>query len=242
MYRLLYTLSQDRKLRCVQLQLIQRLLRLPHSSPSIDNWQSALRRQYFRRDPAANPIGPEPEVLSRESSLAPSEEEQEEAKEDVNMDESKPEEGPHSDEKQSGEPSAENAQGESASEPKTEPVEDGKVPATDKEDEPSKTEDEPQEESRDWLDLPMLDKLDSLHLLTEWQFQNPHRVRQIMKDDDDAANWVRAFLSPLASCLHSRLVQRIEPIGYDAKTNAYWLIGRAYAPFCGCRRCSPPHS
>ncbi|RDX43989.1 hypothetical protein OH76DRAFT_1389802 [Lentinus brumalis] len=190
MYRLLYTLSQDRKL-------------------SIDNWQSALRRQYLRRDPAANPIGPEPEVLSRESSLAPSEEEQEEeeAKEDVNMDESKQEEGPHSDEKQSGEPSAENAQGESASEPKTEPVEDGKVPATDKDDEPSKTEDEPQEESRDWLDLPMLDKLDSLHLLTEWQFQNPHRVRQIMKDDDDAANW------------------RIEPIGYDAKTNAYWLIG-----------------
>lgn len=23
-------------------------------------------------------------------------------------------------------------------------------------------------------------------------------------------------------------VQRIEPIGYDAKTNAYWLIGRMY--------------
>ena len=27
---------------------------------------------------------------------------------------------------------------------------------------------EPEEESKDWLTLPMLTKLDSLHLLTEW--------------------------------------------------------------------------
>ena len=47
------------------------------------------------------------------------------------------------------------------------------------------------EESKDWLELPMLDKLDSMHLLTEWQFQNPYRLRQLMKDDDDMANWVR---------------------------------------------------
>ncbi len=43
---------------------------------------------------------------------------------------------------------------------------------------------------KDWLQLPMLEKLDSMHLLTEWQFQNPTRLRQIMKTDDEAATWV----------------------------------------------------
>jgi hypothetical protein len=46
------------------------------------------------------------------------------------------------------------------------------------------------EESKDWLDLPMLTKLDSMHLVTEWQFQNPTRLRTIMKDDDEGAQWV----------------------------------------------------
>jgi hypothetical protein len=46
------------------------------------------------------------------------------------------------------------------------------------------------EESKDWLDLPMLTKLDSMHLLAEWQFQNPTRLRTIMKDDDEGAQWV----------------------------------------------------
>lgn len=46
------------------------------------------------------------------------------------------------------------------------------------------------EESRDWLDLPMLVKLDSMHLLTEWQFQNPTRLRTLMKSDDETATWV----------------------------------------------------
>lgn len=46
------------------------------------------------------------------------------------------------------------------------------------------------EESKDWLELPMLEKLNSMHLLTEWQFQNPHRLRQIMKSDDEYASWV----------------------------------------------------
>lgn len=76
-------------------------------------------------------------------------------------------------------------QGESSSQAKSEPNEDAEVPP--------KSEDAPvveEEESKDWLDLPMLQKLDSLHILVEWQFQNPHRVRQLMKDDDDAANWV----------------------------------------------------
>lgn len=46
------------------------------------------------------------------------------------------------------------------------------------------------QESKDWLDLSLLEKLDALHLVTEWQFQNPHRLRTFMKDDDESANWV----------------------------------------------------
>lgn len=89
--------------------------------------------------------------------------------------------------------------------------------------EDNQVEDYQQPERKDWLDLPMLTKLDSMHLLTEWQFQNPTRFRTLMKSDDEDASWVRflhlTFSTPVES------MQRIEPIGYDAKSNAYWLIG-----------------
>ncbi|KAF8622584.1 hypothetical protein AX15_006928 [Amanita polypyramis BW_CC] len=62
-------------------------------------------------------------------------------------------------------------------------------------------------EYSDWLRLPMLQKLNSMHLLTEWQFQHPMRLRTLMKSDDEHALW------------------RTEPIGYDKQRNAYWLIG-----------------
>ncbi|OJT13886.1 hypothetical protein TRAPUB_9555 [Trametes pubescens] len=191
MHRLLYTLSQDRKI-------------------NIDNWQTALRRQYFRRAPELNPIGPEPKVPSRESSIAPSEDEEEDVKDDAPI-ETKPEqdaESPAGDVKSDSEPAERSRmepKDEASTNAKLEQEEDSKVPAKSEPDERAKSEEE--EESKDWLDLPMLAKLDSLHLLTDWQFQNPYKVRQMMKDDDDLANW------------------RIEPIGYDAKTNAYWLIG-----------------
>jgi hypothetical protein len=42
----------------------------------------------------------------------------------------------------------------------------------------------------DWFDLHMLAKLDSLHLLAEWQFQNPTRLRTLMRNDDELATWV----------------------------------------------------
>lgn len=84
------------------------------------------------------------------------------------------------------------------------------------------------EQSRDWIKLSMLEKLDSLHLLTEWQFQNPYRLRQQMKSDDETASWV-SIIEILVCVLFLKyfpMSQRVEPIGYDAKTNAYWLIGR----------------
>ncbi|KAG8904086.1 hypothetical protein FRB99_002286 [Tulasnella sp. 403] len=64
-----------------------------------------------------------------------------------------------------------------------------------------------EEEPIEWVTLPIESKLDVLHRVTEWPFSNPTRVRQLMNDDDNYANW------------------RIEPIGYDAKRNAYWFIG-----------------
>jgi hypothetical protein len=42
----------------------------------------------------------------------------------------------------------------------------------------------------DWLGLSMIQKLDSMHLLTEWQFQHPMRLRTLMKSDDEDASWV----------------------------------------------------
>jgi hypothetical protein len=45
--------------------------------------------------------------------------------------------------------------------------------------------------SVDWFDLPMLAKLESMHLVTEWQFQKPTRLRTLMRSDDDLATWVR---------------------------------------------------
>jgi len=42
----------------------------------------------------------------------------------------------------------------------------------------------------DWFKLSMIQKLDSMHLLTEWHFQHPIRLRTLMKSDDEEASWV----------------------------------------------------
>lgn len=46
----------------------------------------------------------------------------------------------------------------------------------------------------DWFNLPLLVKLETIHTLAEWQFQNPNRLRTIMKSDDDTASWVSCFV------------------------------------------------
>ncbi|KAJ7116297.1 hypothetical protein C8R44DRAFT_792106 [Mycena epipterygia] len=182
MSRLLYVLSYDRKV-------------------SLDNWQSALRKQHNRRDPASNPIGPEPYTGSPEPRYR---------YESVSADDRTPAPDP------TVEPHEDAADGDRDLAVSEEGVASGSrahteekaSPAPQQEDAALKEEQqEEQQESKDWLDLPMLAKLDSMHLLTEWQFQNPTRLRTLMKSDDEDATW------------------RIEPIGYDAKFNAYWLIG-----------------
>ena len=47
------------------------------------------------------------------------------------------------------------------------------------------------EQPKDWADLTMLQKLDSIHTVIEWHFHNPQRLRQVMKSDDETASWVR---------------------------------------------------
>lgn len=46
---------------------------------------------------------------------------------------------------------------------------------------------------KDWSDLSFLEKLDSIHTVMEWHFQNPLRFRQTMRSDDEEASWVRNF-------------------------------------------------
>ena len=180
------------------------------SSCSIDNWQTALRKQYFKRNPDANPIGPEPEVPSRHSSV---ESDITDGEEDALKKESSPSPPPAADGNESEvqavqeEPSDEislppNGTGtESAMQEEPTAVEPPESTDFKKEDtqEPKAdamdalTESSADSQSRDWNDLAMLEKLDSLHLLTEWQFQNPYRLRQLMKSDDETASWVSWF-------------------------------------------------
>ncbi|KAJ7123339.1 hypothetical protein C8R46DRAFT_928223, partial [Mycena filopes] len=182
MARLLFILSYDRKV-------------------SLDNWQSALRKQHKRRDPSSNPIGPEPHTGTPEPRYR---------YESVSVDDPTPASPDAAD----AEPRASTPNGEpdfAASDKAESALPSGSRANTEEKASPVSgavpQEEEEQEESKDWLDLPMQTKLDSMHLLTEWQFQNPTRLRTLMKSDDDEATW------------------RIEPIGYDAKSNAYWLIG-----------------
>ncbi|KAF8170115.1 hypothetical protein BJ912DRAFT_998243 [Pholiota molesta] len=166
MQRLLYTLSYDRKV-------------------TADNWQTALRKQYIKRDPDANPLGIEPKDPKRAK-----DEEEEPVAEDhepndpnsVNNDDMNVDHAPSPSAETSGAPVSESKQ--------TAPDDDTEL-----------------QNPVDWFDLPLLSKLETIHTLAEWQFQNPTRLRTLMKTDDEMASW------------------RIEPIGYDSKRNAYWYIG-----------------
>lgn len=190
MTRLLVTLTQDRK-------------------TSVDNWQTALRKQYMRRDPDANPIGPIQQIYinvaeSSRASTAPPH--PSEIGEQLVLEEVKKsmvhEDGASADGDAVPDDSAD------AVEVKSEEtkIDESKDEVTGSSSE-ALHDSEQLQQQMDWLDLPTVRKLDSLHTLMEWQFHNPNRLRTQMKDDDENAEW------------------HIEPIGYDAKSNAYWLIG-----------------
>ncbi|TFY83027.1 hypothetical protein EWM64_g983 [Hericium alpestre] len=187
MHRLLYTLSPDRRL-------------------TLDNWQTSLRKQYAKRDPQANPIGPEPIVSLPTPSPEPEEQEREQEQEPKE----EPEQSAKPEPEASAEPSREQTSIEDASmnidshikestlEPSMSRAEtelrslkaETRATSSVAVDVP-KGENEPVEESKDWLQLPMLEKLNSMWLLTEWQFHKPARLRQLMKDDDETAQWIK---------------------------------------------------
>ncbi|EIW84183.1 hypothetical protein CONPUDRAFT_163372 [Coniophora puteana RWD-64-598 SS2] len=204
MQRLLYTVTQDRKV-------------------SLDNWQTSLRKQYAKRDPDANPIGPLPSDKSTRAteSLRPSEAPVKSsrapsttASNHGQLDGSRADD----DERPSGRDTSGHPKAEDQETSMDQPSKDIKDEDTSQiadqtnvdadADEAVPEEDEDEEETLvDWLTLPMMVKLESMHIVMEWHFQNPYRLRSLMKDDDETAQW------------------RIEPIGYDSKRNAYWLIG-----------------
>lgn len=185
--------------------------RQPHHRPAdrrdyrTDTWQSALRKQYLKRDPDANPLGPEPPAPSRLQSVdpgTPAEDQEEEAPRQTSEAADAPElvNGHDHATEVADTPSAPPANGaEQDAEGDTAPA-----PAKQEEDVSMDTKQEPDSEiptaeSKNWLDLSMQEKLDSMHLLTEWQFQTPQRLRSIMKDDGEHARWV-------SSCIASSLL------------------------------------
>ena len=172
----------------------------------LDTWQTALRKQYRKRDPDLNPIGPEPVVqLPTPAPDSPADRDEEPKAESVSTP------GPSSGHNLGN---AHQADADETGDHDLEPGHSAHLAAELKPDEmklesmsvDSAPLTEPTEESKDWLSLPMLTKLDSLHLLTEWQFHNVNRIRTIMRDDDETAQWVRTrplYFSPFthrASC------------------------------------------
>lgn len=157
-----------------------------------------MRKQYLKREPQASPLGPEPSRTPvPEPSPAP------ETTDDARVDETAEDHTPivstthptPAPEDVKEEDPDENVEG-SNSNTSDSVTNNISLPVNAKSQKESLERDsQPQGESQDWLDLPMLTKLDSIHLLTEWQFQNPQRFRTIMKDDDEVALWVCARIS-----------------------------------------------
>jgi len=207
MQRLLYVLSYDRKVTYVPFPLSVRLLfeckKLNASVHRLHNWQTALRKQYHKRDPAANPIGPEPRVEdSQERESPPSPPEGSSPKCEETIPDIKGQNGhiyPESSDEKEKQDYARSARASTVdldtdagcmSVQLSEYESDGMQLCG----HGILEQEQEQRESKDWLELPMLVKLDSMHILMEWQFQNPTRLRTLMRSDDENASWVRCSL------------------------------------------------
>lgn len=170
------------------------------SSGRIDNWQSAMRKQYLRRDPEANPLGLDPPAPSRKESREPTvfsetiPDHEGAMQDDESLTHTPLRNSEDKDDSKAGASSPAPATGDAEQDNKEE--KETKGDSIKKEESIIDESITPQDEPKDWFELPLLTRLDSLHLLTEWQFQNPHRLRQFMKDDGDAAQWV-CFSIPL---------------------------------------------
>lgn len=160
----------------------------------MDNWQSALRRQYLRRDPAANPIGVESSIPKQSRSTTVTSEVDDKSN-GFGLTHVKPAEDS---EDVKEEHQAETVASAEMHNGNMHGVEDIKgyagKPPTMSEKEETRDSADVEDEAKDWIDLSMLDKLESIHTVAEWHFQNPSKLRQIMRSDDEDASWVRCSL------------------------------------------------
>lgn len=175
---------------------------------SLNTWQTSLRKQYMKRDPEANPIGPEPELKSTElgsvsdSGSPPARDvseqiDQNTVKKEVTAEPELKDDAVEESENASDSVNVskndagleDNGQTNSLTTVKVNGI---ALPAEDLQSAESYPE------SKDWGDLSMLEKLDSVHTVIEWHFQTPLRLRSLMRSDDDYASWVcECFLSVL---------------------------------------------
>ena len=142
-----------------------------------DNWQTVLRKQYMKRDPESNPFGSDPQFMSSNVTNPA-----------VLL----------SDAKTALPNAAPGSTQFSRALPKTTAASNA-PDCENMPDEPGLQDPNGEQhvagdyDYKNWCELPMLVKLDSMYLLSEWQFQNPLRLRSIMKGDDETACWVRHF-------------------------------------------------
>ncbi len=162
---------------------------------SVDNWQNALRKQYIKRDPLANPMGLEAHDSNRpvkHEDPAPSANELG-INSSVENDEGNAEHAPSVSQESpdSVEPvSHEIAASVQPDDTRSRHSSVAGTRETSKGRESEVGDDVELGKPVDWFDLPLLVKLETIHTLAEWQFQNPNRLRTIMKSDDDTASWV----------------------------------------------------
>ncbi|TPX31154.1 hypothetical protein SeMB42_g07808 [Synchytrium endobioticum] len=80
---------------------------------------------------------------------------------------------------------------------------------------------------QDFFTLPLFTKMQILLFLCEWQFEDPDRIRNVLKDEEDeASEW------------------RIDPVGRDATGTTYWMFddNRLYMEVKEKVKLSPPRA
>lgn len=163
---------------------------------SIDNWQTAFRKQCQKRSIKYNPLGPEPPAASQSSTPEPDEGDQRTAELGII-----PTDNIVVSTISSPLPSHAKEDGSSVEPPDLvislhrdeDTKENSSHEWTLKDVDNSDGKFDSPVESKSWTDLSIKQKLVALHILTEWQFDNPHRLRQLMRDDGESGLWV---------CLH----------------------------------------
>lgn len=176
---------------------------------SVDNWQTALRKQYNRRAPHLNPIGPEP-LASFPSKEEYTERDAEKSISEQVDDKEDKDESPYASGVAISVDNPFTALGDlnsAAPSPLNEPGSTRHSSTLEDKCTPGSSNGEPslQPKSINWFDLPMLTKLESMHTIAEWQFHNPTRLRTIMRSDDESATWVSCLLNDRLVCPSSSL-------------------------------------